>query len=71
MSRMDFLVESSGEWELGRETVTVGVVEVDVATAAVGAAARRVRGMVGLPDELKVLSVRLFRGRIERRDDIV
>jgi len=64
---MDFFVESSGEWELGRETVTVGVVGDEVATAVAGAAVRRGRDMVALAGELGECSVRDERGRKDRR----
>lgn len=64
--RMDFLCESSGDWEVGRETVTLGVVDVDVATAAV-AAVRRDRDMVEIAGELGQTSVREDRGRRDRR----
>ncbi len=66
VSRMDFLVESSGEWESGRETVTVGIVRIEV-DADVAAPARRVRDIVGLADELGVLSVKDDRWRRDRR----
>ena len=66
VSRIDFLMESSGEWELGRETVTVGVVGVGVATAAVPAM-RRGRDIVAFAGELGEVSVRDERGRRDRR----
>ena len=65
---MDFLVDSSGECELGRDTVTVGVVGEDVATDVADAAAvRRGRDMVAFARELGEGSVRDDRGRRERR----
>lgn len=73
VSRIDFLVESSGEWELGRETVTVGVVgdEVAAAAAVAGATVRRGRDMIALAGELRAGSVRDERGRRDRRVAIV
>jgi hypothetical protein len=48
---MDFLCESSGDWEVVGRDCHTGVVDVDVATAAV-AAVRRGRDMVEIAGEL-------------------
>lgn len=50
---MDLLLESSGDWDVGRDTVTLGVVgEDDVGTAdAAAAAAAAVRRGLDMVDD--------------------